>query len=56
VATLETPAEPIKPTDPVIQRGRGRPRKHPVIKNPVTNHLTPVNISTTISIDILIII
>jgi hypothetical protein len=62
VATLETPTEPNKPTDPVIRRGRGRPRKHPVTKDSVTDYLTSVNISTNTSItqltpaDILIII
>jgi hypothetical protein len=38
VATLELPAEP---TEPVIRRGRGRPRKHPVTRD----YLTSANIS-----------
>ena len=46
VATLETPAEP---TEPVIRRGRGRPRKHPVTKDPVTDYLTSANISANAS-------
>jgi hypothetical protein len=55
VATLKSPAEP---TEPVIRRGRGRLRKHPVTED----HLTPVNTSANIPIgqpapaDILIII
>jgi hypothetical protein len=41
VATLETSTKPIKPTDPVIQRGRGRPWKYPVTED----YLTLENIS-----------
>jgi hypothetical protein len=52
VATLETPTKPTEPTNPVIRRGRGRLRKHPVTED----HLTPGNISVTIPADISIII
>ena len=39
--TLEVSQESIKPVEPTTKRGRGRPRKHPVTENPVTeNHLT----------------
>ena len=35
------PVELTEPVEPTIKRGRGRPRKHPVTENPVTeNHLT----------------
>jgi hypothetical protein len=52
VAILESPAEPIEPTDPIMRRGRGRPRKHLVTED----HLTLGNISIIISTDILIMI
>ena len=44
--TLEAPQEPTEPAKPGIKRGRGRPRKYSVTKNPVIkNHLTSVGIS-----------
>ena len=44
--TPEAPQEPTKPAKPAIKRGRGRPQKHPIAKNPMTeNHLTSAGIS-----------
>ena len=44
--TPEAPQEPTEPAKPAVKRGRGRPRKHPVTKNPATeNHLTSAGIS-----------
>ena len=39
--TLEALQKPTKPTKPTIKRGRGRPRKNPIIEN----YLTSVGIS-----------
>ena len=39
--TPEVSQESIEPVEPTAKRGRGRPRKHPVTENPMTeNHLT----------------
>src|SRR6266702_2436850 len=44
--TLEVPQKPTKPAEPTVKRGQGRPRKHPITKNPETkNHLTSAGIS-----------
>ena len=43
--TLEVPYNPIKPTKPTIKRGRGRPRKNPIIENYLTSVDTSVDIS-----------
>ena len=61
-ASLPTPEVPYKltkPAKPAIKRGRGRPQKHPVTKNPVIEtYLTSIGISAKQSppIDILVLI
>jgi hypothetical protein len=57
--TLEVSQESIKPVKPTTKRGRGRPQKHPVTKNPVTeNHLTSADapIKQLLSANILVLI
>jgi hypothetical protein len=57
--TPEVSQESIKPAKPIAKRGRGRPRKHPVTKNPVTEyHLTSVDapIKQLLSADILVLV
>jgi hypothetical protein len=54
---LEVSQESIKPTKP--KHGQGRPRKHPMTKNPVTkNHLTSIDtpIKQLLSADILVLV
>jgi hypothetical protein len=57
--TLEVSQESIKPVEPTTKRGRGRPRKHPVTENPMTeNHLTSADapIKQLLSADILVLV
>jgi len=57
--TIEVPRKPTKPTKPTIKRSWGRPRKHLITKNPITeNHLTSAGISARQSppIDILVLV
>ena len=39
--TKEVPQKPTKPTKPTVKRGRGRPRKNPIVEN----YLTSISIS-----------
>ena len=34
--TIEVPRKPTKPTKPTVKRGQGRPQKHPITKNTIT--------------------
>ena len=57
--TLEVSQESIKPAEPTAKRGQGRPRKHPVTENPVTEyHLTSADtpIKQLLSTDILVLV
>ena len=47
-SALEAPKELTKPIKPTIKRGRGRPRKYSVNKNPATeNYITSTGISAS---------
>ena len=35
--TLEVPQKPNEPMEPAVKRGRGRPRKNPVMENHLTS-------------------
>ena len=57
--TPEVSQESIEPDEPTAKRGRGRPRKHPVTENPVTeNHLTSADapVKQLLSADISVLI